>query len=88
MNKRILVIAAHPDDELLGCGATLALHSKNGDEIHSLILCEGESMRKQDHSVKKAATLESAKIIGISKTTCAGLPDQHLDTLPKILYGL
>lgn len=84
MKKRVLVIAAHPDDELLGCGATLALHAQKGDEIHSLILCEGESMRRQNIEAKKVATKESAKIIGIDKTICAGLPDQHLDTIPIV----
>src|SRR3954453_9086255 len=64
MSKRILVIAAHPDDELLGCGGTGALHSKAGDEVTSVIVCEGESLRygqqgvgQADHIRKAAATL-------------------------------
>lgn len=84
MGKRVLVIAAHPDDELLGCGGTLALHARSGDEVHSLILCEGESMRHQETSSKKVAISESAKILGIRRSDCVGLPDQHLDTLPIV----
>ena len=33
--KRILVIAAHPDDEVLGCGGTLALHARAGEEVRA-----------------------------------------------------
>jgi len=42
MAKRVLVIAAHPDDELLGCGGTVALHTQRGDAVVSVIACEGE----------------------------------------------
>ncbi|HYE72098.1 MAG TPA: PIG-L family deacetylase, partial [Blastocatellia bacterium] len=42
---RVLVVAAHPDDELLGCGGTIALHTKSGDQVTFAILCEGESLR-------------------------------------------
>ena len=37
MKNRILVVAAHPDDETLGCGGTLLKHKANGDKIHWLI---------------------------------------------------
>lgn len=37
MKNKILVVAVHPDDETLGCGATLLKHKENGDEIHWLI---------------------------------------------------
>src|SRR6266487_3702715 len=43
MSRRVLVIAAHPDDELLGCGGTLALHTRAGDEVTAVVACEGES---------------------------------------------
>ncbi len=43
--SRVLVIAAHPDDEVLGCGGTVALHARAGDEVHTAIACEGESLR-------------------------------------------
>lgn len=84
MRKRILVIAAHPDDELLGCGATLALHNDQGDIVRGIILCEGESMRSQDEKDKRSATLDASRIIGIESVECIGLPDQHLDTLPIV----
>lgn len=42
---RALVVAAHPDDEVLGAGATMASMSAAGDEVHVLILAEGVSLR-------------------------------------------
>lgn len=84
MEKKVLVIAAHPDDELLGCGATIAKHVKNGNRVHSVILCEGETMRLQDVKGKRFATEEAAKILGVESVVSVGLPDQHLDTLPIV----
>ena len=37
---RVLVIASHPDDEVLGCGGTIAKHVHDDDEVHVLILAE------------------------------------------------
>jgi len=39
--KKIMVIAAHPDDEMLGCGGTFIKYSKKGDYIKTLILGQG-----------------------------------------------
>ena len=38
MSKHILVVAAHPDDELLGIGGTVRVHADNGDSVFALIL--------------------------------------------------
>ncbi|HEX9991001.1 MAG TPA: PIG-L family deacetylase [Chloroflexia bacterium] len=42
---RVLVIAPHPDDETLGCGGTIALHSRAGDHVCVLIVTDGASSR-------------------------------------------
>jgi LmbE family N-acetylglucosaminyl deacetylase len=42
---RVLVIAAHPDDELLGVGGTIAWHIANGDQVKVAVMCEGISAR-------------------------------------------
>ena len=82
MSKSILVIAAHPDDELLGCGGTIALHTRAGDRVTSVIACEGESLRygrggvgQRDHIQRAAQTL------GVQDVRLIGFPDQRLDTL-------
>jgi len=38
---RVLVLAAHPDDEVLGMGATIALHADRGDEVRVVCLTDG-----------------------------------------------
>lgn len=80
--SRVLVIAAHPDDELLGCGGTVALHTRAGDDVTSVIVCEGESLRygvggvgQRDHIRMAAATL------GVGDVRTLGFPDQRLDTI-------
>ncbi|EAI3095371.1 PIG-L family deacetylase, partial [Campylobacter lari] len=45
MNNKILIIAAHPDDEVLGCFGTIARLIKEGYEAYSLILGEGKTSR-------------------------------------------
>ena len=48
---KVLVVAAHPDDEVLGCGGTLALHTDRGDECHILIMAEGLTSRSHQQDV-------------------------------------
>ena len=45
VSRTIAVIAAHPDDEVLGCGATIARHAAAGDQVHVLIVAEGVTSR-------------------------------------------
>ena len=42
----ILVVAAHPDDEILGCGASIAKWSRIGEDVHILIMAEGGNFTK------------------------------------------
>jgi LmbE family N-acetylglucosaminyl deacetylase len=81
VDKRILVIAAHPDDELLGCGGTVALHTRDGDCVTAVIVCEGESLRYGPGGVGQADhTRRAAAVLGVQDVRPLGLPDQRLDT--------
>ncbi len=80
---RILVIAAHPDDEVLGCGGTVALHSAAGDEVVSVILCEGESLRYGPEGVGQTDHARAAaRKLGVHDLRMLGFADQRLDTIP------
>ena len=81
--KRILVIAAHPDDELLGCGGTVALHTQAEDEVTSVIVCEGESLRYGKEGVGQSNHMQAAAAaLGVQDVRALGFADQRLDTLP------
>ena len=82
MSKRILVIAAHPDDELLGCGGTVAMHARAGDSVTSVIVCEGESLRYGPGGVGQGEhTRRAAAVLGVADVRSLGFADQRLDTL-------
>jgi N-acetylglucosamine malate deacetylase 1 len=82
MTNRVLVIAAHPDDEVLGCGGTVALHTRAGDCVTALIACEGESLRYGVGGVGQAEhTRRAAATLGVQDVRALGLPDQRLDTI-------
>jgi LmbE family N-acetylglucosaminyl deacetylase len=85
-DTRVVVIGAHPDDEILGAGGTLARHVKAGDEVHAIVVADGATSRAPDDMM---ATLETdatraAKTIGFASIRLQSLPDQRLDTVPFI----
>lgn len=78
----VLVVAAHPDDEVLGPGGTVLRHAKAGDEVSVLVACTGTNLRYG--STEAAALLEVTREVGEllgARLTLGGLPDQGLDTL-------
>lgn len=83
-----LVIAAHPDDEVLGCGATIARLGAEGWEVHVLIMAEGATSRsaKRDPSMHKGELSDLAKsaeaansILGSTSIKLYSLPDNRMD---------
>jgi len=86
--EKILVICAHPDDETLGMGGTLALHAKKGDEIFVLVFTEGESGADNvphDRIAKRQRQGEKAcSILGVKKTKFLNYADQKLDDFPLL----
>ncbi len=85
MSQNILVIAAHPDDEILGCGATIAKHIFAGDFVYLLVLADGEKSRKQEDQNEKErgnSLHSAANFLGISKVFKYEFPDNKMDTVP------
>ena len=85
--KNILVVAAHPDDEVLGCGGTLYKLRKKGAKITTLFLSDGESSRKKPKISKliqdrKKQAFKAGKIIGIKKIIFGDFPDNSMDSIP------
>lgn len=87
--KTVLVVAAHPDDEILGVGGTVARHVAEGDEVYAVILGEGQTSRSDhredaDQGLVEELhknTLESAAAIGFREVFFAYFPDNRFDSV-------
>ena len=87
-SKNVLVVAAHPDDEVLGCGATVAKLAAQGCRVRTLILATG-SLSRDDGSAQNVKALErtaqtAAKILGVEHISFAAFPDNAMDTVPLL----
>ena len=82
----VLVIGAHPDDEILGPGGTLVKHKMNGDDIYSCILCEHVTARKNkpEHEEFLKQVHEAANIIGIKDTMFFDFPNIKMNVIPTL----
>ena len=87
--SKILVVAAHPDDEILGVGATIAKKVSQGDEAFALILGEGQTSRWQHRELVNEVvinelhkdTLSAAEVIGYSKVYFENIADNRFDSV-------
>ena len=86
----VLVVAAHPDDEVLGCGGTIMRHADAGDHVQVLIAAEGATSRQQhrdriqavEHlSLLAKAAQKAGSILGVAGVELLDLPDNRLDSL-------
>ncbi|MDC1030252.1 PIG-L family deacetylase [Flavobacteriaceae bacterium] len=84
MNKKILVLAAHPDDETLGCGGTLHRLSKEGYDVNLLTFTDGESSRGIQGLNRNEKLNNVASILGISNYNSGKFPDNAMDSVPLI----
>ena len=85
---RVLVIAAHPDDEVLGMGGTIALHTGRGDTVRILVVTDGSSAQYPDDAAirvrKEEEAVRAAGELGVSDYVHLDLPDMRLDTVPHV----
>lgn len=93
MPRSILVVAAHPDDEVLGCGGTIARHTEEGDLVYVLIVAEGATSRQSQRERLKAAeelyrlddaAQKSGSILGAKGVELLDLPDNRLDSIDRL----
>ena len=86
--KSVLVIAAHPDDEVIGAGGTIAAHAADGDDVYIAILTEGASVQFpgdiEKVALKKRQAQEVAELLGARELFTADFPDQRLDVTPQL----
>ena len=91
-NFRTLVVAAHPDDEVLGCGGTIARLADNGCQVFIAIMGEGITSRYEQRHLAPITEIqalhrqsrEAAKLLGAKEVIFFDLPDNRLDALPLL----
>jgi LmbE family N-acetylglucosaminyl deacetylase len=80
----VLAIAPHPDDETLGCGATLLKHKSAGDSLYWLIVTRGHEPQWSEELLaqKQEEIQKVGSAYGFEKTFALGFPTVRLDTVP------
>ncbi|SFC96230.1 N-acetylglucosaminyl deacetylase, LmbE family [Thiohalospira halophila DSM 15071] len=89
--KRVLVFSAHPDDEALGCGGSIARWAEEGVAIHLAFIADGIGARNEHSAAEKtalqnrrAAAESAAGILGATSVHFDDLPDNQLDSVPLL----
>ena len=88
MAERVLVIAAHPDDEVLGCGGTLAKLADQGKQVHVAFIADGVYSREGNSAAQQSeltnrrnAARQASNILGVTSVAFGDFPDNRLDTI-------
>lgn len=89
---KVLVVAAHPDDEVLGVGGAIVKHAKNDDEVNVCILGEGITSRyekidedaKKELNILRKEALGAKEILGVKEYFFYNLPDNKFDSVPLL----
>ena len=81
--RNVLVLAPHPDDEIFGCGGSLALYRRNGASIHVYVLSDGAGYaeaedRAEIYLTRQAETNAALASLGIGPAAFEGLADRSL----------
>lgn len=86
--KSILIVAAHPDDEVLGCGGTIAKLADEGAIIHVAFLADGvfsragdQIIQQEELSIRRASAQKACDILGVKSASFGDFPDNRMDTV-------
>jgi LmbE family N-acetylglucosaminyl deacetylase len=79
----VLVVAPHPDDEVLGCGGSLVQHVKQGADVHVLFLTSGELALpqldpEQARRIREGEAEAAAEVLGLSSIEFLRIPDLNI----------
>jgi LmbE family N-acetylglucosaminyl deacetylase len=93
MSETVLVLAAHPDDEVLGVGGAIARHAAAKDRVHVVIAAEGATSRdtsrnlaalKKEVEALQTAARKAARILGAKSVRFLGFPDNRCDSVDRL----
>jgi LmbE family N-acetylglucosaminyl deacetylase len=86
--KSVLILAAHPDDEVLGCGGTIAKLARAGAALHVAFLADGvfsregdQNMRQDELNARQAAAEKACGILGVKAISFGKFPDNRMDSI-------
>lgn len=83
IGKQVLVVAPHPDDEVLGCGGAIARHTDCGDDVHILVVtrADPELYPDDDEDDFRQEVKAAHHLLGVASTTYLDFPAPRLDTI-------
>ena len=88
MFKNILVVAAHPDDEVLGCGGAIARHRQHGDRVRVIFIADGVGARlanfEDSLKERKNSAYSALRALDVDSIEFFDFPDNQLDTIPLL----
>lgn len=78
--RRILVFSPHPDDEIIGCGGTLALARANGAKVKVIVITDGEKglLENQTPRIRQEECIAGLDMLGVEDVTFWGFPDTQI----------
>ena len=82
--RTILVVAAHPDDEVLGCGGVIAKHTSKGDQVHVVFMTNGVGSRyasSKEIQEREWSAKNAANILSVSSIQQFDFPDNKMDAV-------
>lgn len=87
MGRSVLVVAAHADDEVLGCGATIKKYVDNGDQVTIIFMTDGvgsRSVESIDGSKRNLAKEQALQVLGVDASYQFDFPDNAMDSVPLL----